>query len=934
MKRLLYTAIVFAGFCTSLWATSPKREMRAAWLTTVWRIDWPSTTIPAYGDPEARKLAIDHQKKEFISILQSLQEAHVNTVFFQVRTMCDALYRSSYEPWSQYISSSRGADPGYDPLAFAIEEAHKRGMELHAWLNPYRYSASYATHGNLATDYASTKPEWLLNYGEYIKILNPGIPEVMQRITDIVAEIVSNYDVDGITFDDYFYFYRSADIKNNKTELKTTDAMDQAQYDAYNPDKLSRADWRRENCNKMIASVYKKIQELKPYVRFGVSPAGVAASSPSVAAKYGVVPSPVGSDWQYGRIYSDPLAWVSRGTLDYISPQIYWTTYHGSNPYGPLASWWSYVSNTFGRHFYSSHSLTGMTASTKGLSTRGEEIPLEGLSSIEQLAASGNGMAAREKRRISTRASFTFDELGLQIDHNRNSDRNGAPGSVFFATKKTIQAPFLNYLKKNKFTHPSLVPAITWKEAKEQGLVESLNLSDTTLSWTYPESNVRYVVYAVPKANSNENFLFASSQYLLGISYAKHYSLPAGITASSHKIAVSVLDRYGNEFSVRVLGEDMETGGSITLSYPADNSNPLLPCLFKWEGLSGVDSYLWEVAYDPEFKKRIYARETTETQFFSGLEAGMKENTTYYWRVRAQKANTTAISSAVCRFSGKDFSITSPANASEEVDLNARIAWDKIAPTAEYTLEISRSESFKPQEEVFRKKTNENYLDLPQNTLINGSIYYARVSAKFSVFSALSKVSSFRTKKMPVPIPQIISPEAGSQINSSELKVSWKKQYAKGFRVELSTDMEFAPLATHIKQSNASNYSVVYKKLKPDTYYLRVIAKDDDGLDKISETRSIEIKGTSNLQGNQAEFSNWSLHATRKNCLLYAPNLQEAKTVDLSLYSLQGKLLRQSKLNLQHGENRITIETENIPKGPYVIKITDGKALRIFKFIK
>ena len=142
---------------------------------------------------------------DLIKILDRMKTANMNTVFFQIRSMSDAMYPSSFENWSSFISSERGADPGWDPLEYAVQETHKRGMELHAWINPYRYSSSSATHGNLPTDYPNTKPEWLIAYDSYTKILNPGVPEVTQRIADIVAEVVTNYDVDGIVFDDYFY---------------------------------------------------------------------------------------------------------------------------------------------------------------------------------------------------------------------------------------------------------------------------------------------------------------------------------------------------------------------------------------------------------------------------------------------------------------------------------------------------------------------------------------------------------------------------------------------------------------------------------------------------------------------------------------------------------------------------------------------------------
>jgi len=489
MKKIFTTLLLLAIVGGSIFAQSPKREMRAVWFTT-WLSDFTSTRVPvATGSNEAaRETARTTQKNDLISSLNNLQKENINTVFFHVRPMCDAIYKSSYEPWSQYISAVRGSDPGWDPLAFVIEEAHKRGMELHPWINPYRYSQNSGNHGNLATDYANAHPNWLLDYGSYAKILNPGMPEVVQRISDIVAEIVTNYDVDGIVFDDYFYV------------SGTTNVMDQAQFDAYNPNGLSRGDWRRANVNKMVKTVYDRIQSIKPYVTFGISPAGVAKGG---AAAVGLTQS-IGSDWQYNDIYSDPLAWLHQGTVDYISPQIYWAFGHSTNDYGQLSKWWSQAANKFGRHFYSSQN------------------------------------------------QFGIPEIGNEIDANRNYDLNDAPGSVFFRTINLTSTSIINYLTTNHYRYKALPPAISWKPAPNQDLVGDLTLTGQNLKWTHNDS-VRYVIYAAPISSTDP---LTSSLHLQGISYTYQFTLPTGINASSHRIAVSVLDRYGNEFAPRVLGED------------------------------------------------------------------------------------------------------------------------------------------------------------------------------------------------------------------------------------------------------------------------------------------------------------------------------------------------------------------------------------------
>ena len=311
MKKifLIILCIVYCALCIDLNAQHsdfPNREFRGAWLSTVWAIDWPSSR-------DNTESAEKSQKEEMITLLDRYEEANMNVCFFQVRGFSDAFYNSAYEPWSQYLCGERGKAPNYDPFQFVIDECHKRGIECHAWINPYRYSSSEATYGKLPTDYSNTHPDWLLECGSNV-ILNPGIPAVRQRIVDIVVDIIEKYDVDGIVFDDYFY--PNGGMTNDK---------DQAQYDKYNPDGLSRGDWRRHQVNLMVEDVYEAIKARKPWVRFGISPAGVACTDKSLADEYGITTCPAGSDWQYDGIYSDPVAWVSQNIIDYISPQVYWT---------------------------------------------------------------------------------------------------------------------------------------------------------------------------------------------------------------------------------------------------------------------------------------------------------------------------------------------------------------------------------------------------------------------------------------------------------------------------------------------------------------------------------------------------------------------------------------------------------------------------------
>lgn len=920
MKRI-FNLFAFLLIINILVAQSPKRELRATWLATVWRLDWPSATVPANGTETARQNAINIQKNGLISILDKLQESNVNAAFFQVRSMCEAMYQSSYEPWSQYISSERGADPGWDPLAFAIDEAHKRGIELHAWLNPYRYSSSEATHGNLPTDYANTHPEWLMDYGGYAKILNPGIPAVIERITDIVEEIVLNYDVDGIVFDDYFYMQG------------TTDNMDMTQYNAYNPNNLARGDWRRANVNKMIKNVYNKIQSINPEILFGVSPAGVAASSAEVAGKYGVPPSPVGSDWQYNGIYSDPLAWLSEGSIDYISPQLYWTT-SSSNAYDKLAPWWSNVANKFGKHFYSSHSLSAMTGPDPSSGMENmmfilmdeEVVSVNALSSLER-SLIDEITTSKPIQKTASEANYYFSELGLQIDWNRNSDINGAPGSVFYSTKKAVGSQFVDYLKETKYACASLRPAVGWKKAESQTLVDNLSLSGKTLSWTYNNDKMRYAIYAIPKSLGNQNDVFASSEYLLGISYSKQYTLPNEISADSHKIAVSIVDRYANEFSPRVLGENLVSGTPTTLIYPSNGISMVIPTIFRWNEVSDAISYVIEIALDPDFKQMFAARETTEAQFFSGLLTNMQENIKYYWRVKTRQPNAVESYSEIFNFTGTKFKILKPTDGSENISLTPTFEWISTA-SSNYTLEIAISNKFIESQIEYRNSTDATSMTVPEKTLVTGRTYYARVIASGGV-NAITETISFTMEKKEIPVPVLISPENDATIKGESIEVCWEEQISKGFRVELSQSQDFPPRNTKAKAVDINTFCTSYDDLEPGVYYVRVKALNESGLTESSNVSKINLEQTTAIDEILDKDNIYVFKENGKSILNI--NTDRPSTITVNIYSTSGLLISKMEDVLSQGLNSFILDTENLSKGIYLIKIKMDNKQKIIK---
>lgn len=298
-------------------AQFPKRQLRAVWVSSVANIDWPTQT----------GLSMDEQKQQFVRILNKVQQMHMNAVVVQIRPTADALYPSKLFPWSQWLTGVQGQDPGYDPLAFMIEEAHKRNIQFHAWFNPYRISLGTDLSKLAPDNPAMLHPAWVISYGGKL-YFNPGLPQVRQYITNGVLEVVNHYDVDGVHFDDYFYPYPVA----GQT------FPDQATYRQYGADFANIGDWRRANVNKLVQGVDEAIKKVRPYVQFGISPFGVWRNQST---------DPTGSATQagaqdYDDLYADTRAWIKNNWIDYIVPQIYWNTGFQPAAYDVLVPWWAH----------------------------------------------------------------------------------------------------------------------------------------------------------------------------------------------------------------------------------------------------------------------------------------------------------------------------------------------------------------------------------------------------------------------------------------------------------------------------------------------------------------------------------------------------------------------------------------------------------------
>ncbi|MGP3958584.1 glycoside hydrolase family 10 protein [Nonomuraea sp. 3N208] len=293
----------------------PLRQMRGMWIASVVNINWPSKP----------GLTADQQKAEYLAWLDVAVQRKLNSVFVQIRPTADAFWPSPYEPWSQYLTGTQGQDPGYDPLGFAVEETHKRGLAFHAWFNPYRVSMQ-ADPAKLHPDHPGRKhPDWILPFGGKL-YYNPGMPEVRKFCQDAMMDAVTRYDIDGLHFDDYFY-------PTNTTAFDDSAAF--AKYGAGFPDLAS---WRRNNVDLMVQEMQQRVLESKPDIAWGISPSGIWRNKAS---------DPLGSDTNggqsYDNLHADTRGWVKKGWLDYIAPQLYW--YIGQPPadYSKLVPWWSDV---------------------------------------------------------------------------------------------------------------------------------------------------------------------------------------------------------------------------------------------------------------------------------------------------------------------------------------------------------------------------------------------------------------------------------------------------------------------------------------------------------------------------------------------------------------------------------------------------------------
>jgi len=464
----ILSALIFLAQATALFAATnfiyrpvsiapPElpREFRGAWIATVANIDWPSKP----------GLTVDQQKAELISLLDRAAQLHLNAIIFQVRPLCDAMYASNIEPWSEYLTGtqSKAPQPFYDPLAFAIDEAHKRGLELHAWFNPFRASHPLAKSPAAPNHISRAHPELVCNYGGQLW-LDPGEPVVRDYVLHVVMDVVKRYDVDGVQFDDYFYPYPQKDSAG-----RVLDFPDYAAWEKYGlPNGFGREDWRRQNINHFIQSVYQSIKAAKPWVKFGISPFGIwrPMNPPQIR----------GLD-AYGSLYADSRLWLASGWLDYFAPQLYWPIDAQQQSFPVLLNWWT-QQNSQRRNIW-----PGLNASAVG-----------------------------EK--------FNAGEIARQIQITRK--QTGASGEIFYHLRNLTDNSALNEIIRSEYAQPALVPASPWLDStppdkpkltatidKKSGTSASWQTGGQSLSlWLlqFRDSNNAWTTKIFPASQTNFSF--------------------------------------------------------------------------------------------------------------------------------------------------------------------------------------------------------------------------------------------------------------------------------------------------------------------------------------------------------------------------------------------------------------------------------------------
>ena len=475
----------------------PAREFRAAWVATVANIDWPSRP----------GLSAAQQQQEMRTMLDRAAQLGLNAIILQVRTSCDALYESALEPWSEFLTGRQGVSPGWDPLAVWIREAHARGLELHAWFNPFRARHSTARSEPDALHVSRRHPQWVRRYGEFLW-LDPAEPQAAEHTLAVVSDVLRRYAVDGIHIDDYFYPYpvRAPGAPSTAPEIDFPDHAAWARASAANPG-LNRADWRRQQVDELVRRMHEQVRRIRPSARFGVSPFGIG--------KPALRPPGIAGFSQYDKLYADVERWLAEGWMDYLAPQLYWPRAQAPQAFGVLLDYWR-AQNPRGRHVWAG--LYTSRIHDKPESWMPEEI--EGQIELVRTRAPGTG-------------HLHFSMIALHQDRRAVASR----------------------LQRSLYAQPALAPATPWlaqgpvaavdARLRQEGSMIRLDLGPGSGSGSGPGSDA-----SSPGLHRHLLWLRRAGRWELQLRVPPQLALSAqGLEA----LAFSALDAAGNEGPRRAL---------------------------------------------------------------------------------------------------------------------------------------------------------------------------------------------------------------------------------------------------------------------------------------------------------------------------------------------------------------------------------------------
>ncbi len=725
-KKILFTMITSLLFAASVLA-QPQREVRAVWLTSVYNIDWPHSTAAS----------AEVQQNRLRQMLDVLKETNINTVLFQVRPNADALYQSAYEPWSEWVTGIRGEAPSYDPLAFVIEESQKRGMEVHAWLNPYRFEITAGEYSGLPGDYSQTHPELIMTHSGRT-YFDPGNPATTELIKKITADLVENYDLDGLVFDDYFY---PSGLSNS---------ADQATYDEFATEELvlgyyssmTRGNFRRASVNNMIKEVNDTLKSIKPDLIFGVSPAGIYSTQASAASNWGTtLPQGITGADNYNSIYCDPLAWLDDRSVDYISPQLYWQI-GGPQDYLTLVDWWGKEAERKGRHCYPSIGSYRLPPDAKeGPSWKGIPRFLNELRTILQIR---DGYS--EKRNV-----FTLQEIENQILANRDNEVNNVFGTIFFSTKDiTSRVPTLApFLAEGVFAEKAIFPTINWIDEIQPGAPQIAEMGvlgedpDAAVISIKSSAMNRFLLLGwdeMPTKNDWEGAEFM--QTVFGKEFSPFY--PEG--KNFFAVAELLPDRQIGNISGIFSYDPLETSQIIT---PEENQTICDPFSFSWTAVENSEGYEVLIATRQDTKNFIHTFDVGNQLSFQLPPGTLRGQEYYVARIKAINGALVSYTAPSAFFTGYPLGtgLNTPSDGSDNVSLTPTLQWNSVSGISHYHAQVATDPSFAEDFLVVdQEPVSLNFFTtpaLPGNTLL-----YARVRvADECGYSEWSEVNSFTTEQ-------------------------------------------------------------------------------------------------------------------------------------------------------------------------------------------